>query len=964
MADRWDQAKALFHAARERDAAGRASLLDQACADDPQLRHEVDSLLAAHDGADGFLASPLTALAAGMASVNAEARLALADGTRLGPYEVLSLLACGGMGQVYRARDTRLGRLVAVKVLPPGVAGDADRVRRFEQEVQSASALNHPNILTVFDVGAHSGAPYLVTELLDGRSLAEVLREQRLPVAQALDYALQIARGLSAAHAKGIVHRDLKPPNLFVTTDGAVKILDFGLARLAAHVPADGARAGGPLTQEGVVLGTVGYMAPEQVRGEAADRRSDIFSFGTVLYEMLAGQRAFARDTAAETMTAILREEPAPLAELCPEVSPAIVRLLGRCLAKRPEDRFGSGREALFVLEVAATAPDISPVLPPDRAPRLASLRHPAWLAAAILGASLAAAALLALVARERPMDRRDPVVSALILPARAGSLLRWNGVPDIALSPDGSRLAYVGVGADRRPALWMRDLASTTVRQLTGTANAFGPFWSPDGRFLAFFADDKLKRAPADGGTVQTLCDSGEPARGMGGGSWNRDGVILFSTGDSVARVPATGGNPQAVRRAEAGELHLRFPSFLPDGRRFLYLARRDKGPDRVYVGSLDASEAPALVHEGQSRAVFSRGHLLFIRDGVLLAQPFDDRALRPMGDPQPIAPRVANLTSNGRAGFSVSANGVLTYVENAALSTELVWKDRHGRMMERLTNEGHYLGPALAPDGRRLVVEVEDTDSGQHSVWILGPARGVQARLTRPPNDGHHPQWAPDGRQIAFSSTRTGKWLSYRGRTDGLGEDVLLYDNPDVSGFYTRQWTRDGRAVVLMGLDRDSRTRLWLVPVGPGEQARPLVDGLHGALSPDGRWLAVASKQTGRYEIYVLPFPTLDTRWQVSVNGGSWPRWRADGREIFYVSEDRKLMSVPVAAGDGFEAEPPAPLFPLSLRPTDSSAVWPHEYDVDAKGERFIICQVPEDAAPSSITHVSDWVGLLRTR
>jgi Tol biopolymer transport system component len=864
---------------------------------------------------------------------------------------------------------------VAIKVLPPDVATDPDRLRRFEQEARAASALNHPHILTVLDVGSQDGAPYLVTELLEGRSLREVLRHDRLPVAQVLDQALQVARGLAAAHAKGIVHRDLKPENLFVTRDGRVKLLDFGLARLAPGPEGAEALSQAPteakltLTREGAILGTVAYMAPEQVRGEATDTRSDVFAFGAVLYEMLSGRRAFARETAAETMTAILREQPAPVTELRPEVPAAIARLLDRCMAKLPEERFGSAREILFALEVAGTTTSGASVAAAAGAtrdpPRARRVRLAALLLAGFAGAALAAAAVLALLPRGERPAAREPVVSSLILPREVGSLVRWSGTPDFALSPDGSRLAYAGVGQDRRPAIWIRDLDSPSVRELSGTANGLGPFWSPDGRFLGFFAEDKLKKVPADGGPVQVLCDALEAEGGLHSATWNRDGVILFSRGGSLVRVSAAGGEPQVVIERDATEeTFLRYPMFLPDGRRFIYSARRAQGPSRAYVGWLDASEAPRFLHEGQSKAVVSpTGHLLFVRDGALLAQPLDDLMLRPLGDPKPIATRVANVPSVGRAGFSISDGGRLAYAETG-FATEFVWRDREGRLVERLTEEGRYIGPALSPDGRRVAVEIEDAETGQHAIWLLGPGRGQRSRLTRPPHDGHHPTWSPDGREIGFSSTRTGKWLVYRQRADGLGEDLPLDDRSDAFQLFARQWAPGSRGILAGSREPDGRLLLWFLSFRPGEPAVRLAEGQWGALSPDERWLAVATRQAGHHQVYVLPFPGLDTRWQVSAEGGSWPRWRADGRELFYVSEDRKLMSVTVTAGAAFEADPPRPLFELPLRTVELHGDYPHEYDVDASGERFLICQVPDHAAPRAITLVTDWVGLVGQR
>jgi Tol biopolymer transport system component len=889
--------------------------------------------------------------------------MSLPAGTRLGPYEVIAPIGAGGMGEVYRARDTRLGREVAVKVLPQELAHDPERLRRFEQEARAASALSHPNILTLFDVAAPESAPYLVTELLDGHSLRAVIGGKGLPLRQVQDYALQTARGLAAAHGRGIVHRDLKPDNLFVTADGRVKILDFGLARLTQpELGADGtgtAVTQATLTREGTVVGTVAYLSPEALSGQPIDAAADVFAYGAVLHEMLSGRPAFQRATAAETMSAILRDEPPPLARS--DVPPALQHVLERCLAKRPEDRFGSGREVAIALEVVGAGSGSVAVPAPATGAGAGSRRR--WaerIAFLALGAALVSGAVAALGRRAKP-PTAGPIVSSLSFPPESG-WLSWRDAGQLVVAPDGSRLAYVGVGRNRRSAVFVRELSSTTVRELQGTSNARGVFWSPDGRFVGFVAEDKLRKVPVDGGPVQVLADGIDQETAMSGASWSRDGVILFTTGGAIERVPAEGGRPQVVVRRGAGELFLRFPSFFPDGRRFLYQVRPEQGPARTYAGSLDAGVAPTLVQEGQSRAVLAAtGHLLYVQDGVLFARRFDERGLRLVGEPQPIATRIAGNPGIGSASFSVAERGPLVYTEGGPIRPELVVKDRRGRVLERLSDVGRYLGPALDRTGRQLVVEMEDSESGQHTVWVLDTARGTRSRLTRAPYDGHHPVWSPDGKALAFTSSRTGKWLAYRQRTDGLGEDTLLHDGPELLSLYPRVWTSDGRGIVAAAQESDGRRRLWWLPARGDGAARPMVDGNHAALSPDGRWLAVEARHAGRSQIHVLPFPALDTRFAVSVDGGRWPRWRSDGRELFYVSEDVRLMSVPVAAGDAFDASAPVALFPLPVL-IDQAADFPAPYDVERGGERFVFCLPPDNLPPPLATLVTNWEALLR--
>jgi Tol biopolymer transport system component len=885
-------------------------------------------------------------------------QMPLRQGDRLGPYEVVAPLGAGGMGEVYRARDPRLGRDVAVKILPEALAGEPERLLRFEREARAASALNHPNIVTVHEFGCHGETRYLVTELLEGEPLRATLERGALPLARALGYAVQLARGLSIAHDKGIVHRDLKPENLFVTRDGRIKILDFGLALPLEGEPGGAqSEAATALTLAGTVIGTASYMAPEQVRGEPTDPRSDCFAFGCVLYELLAGRRAFARPSAAETMAAVLKEDPPPLTELRPDVPATLVQVVERCLAKSPAERCASGRELLFALEIAGLAsgaPTAALPLPPASAgPRR---RLPGWLAGGVAGAAIAAVVLLAALPGDEDAAPGALLAATIVLPEGEGSLVFTNDAAAVALSPDGERLAYLGLGSARLPSVWIRELRSTSARELPGTANAVGVFWSPDSRFVGFMADDKLRTVPVDGGPAQVLCDAVYTT--WWGATWGSAGMIVFSQQGSLYGVPAAGGKAQlVVERKAPEELDLRFPSFLPDGKRFLYFVRRAEGQNRVYLSTL-VGGAPQLIHDGQSRALFASGHLLFVRDGVLLGQRVDKRSLRPLGEPRPVVSRVFHHPGSGWANFSVSERGTLAYAHGSDVLTELVWRDRQGNVTERVAEPDLYIGAFLAPDGRRAAVEIEDHETNQHAVFTVGLAGGPPSRLTRPPHDGHHPAWSPDGRQLAFSSTRSGKWLPYRQRADGLGEDTLLFDSPEIVEAFPRQWTPDGTAVLAAVREADGRNRLWLLPVAGG-QATPLTDGVQGAISPDGRWLATVSKESGQYQVYVLPFPALDTRWQVSAAAGSWPRWRLDGRELIYASEDQMLVSVPVETADGFEAGAPHPLFSLSFKTLNP--VYPPEYDVDPSGDRFLVCQVVEGSARRNIEVITDWQSLL---
>ena len=606
-------------------------------------------------------------------------------GTHLGRYEIRSQIGAGGMGEVYRARDEKLNRDVAIKVLPSALSQDADRLRRFEQEAQAAGALNHPNILAVYDVGMHDSAPYIVSELLEGEELREQLNDGSLPQRKALDYAQQIAQGLAAAHERGITHRDLKPENLFVTTDGRVKILDFGLAKLrplrneSVSSEIDTRKQ---ITDPGTVMGTVGYMSPEQVRGHEADHRSDIFSFGSILYEMLAGQRAFRRETMAETMTAILKEEPPELSETNAKISLPLEKLVRRCLEKKPERRFHSAHDLAFAIEsLSGTATSsgqtetIATLTTLSTRSRIT--KHLPWIVAGSLFIALLAVLSFVISSlRRAPVDMRVTRVS--VLPPEKST------VGTLTVSPDGRRLAFIATDATGKRLLWVRPLDSLAAQPLAGTDNAIYPFWSPDSRFIGFFADRKLKKIEVAGGPPSTLCNA---LNGFGG-AWNRDDVIIFAPDNrtGLSRVSAAGGEPSPVTTLDSSrqESTHRFPQFLPDGRHFLYFARSIQPENSaIYVSSIDQPQAKRIISTDTNVAYAPPGYLLFTRYTALMAQAFDVASLALTGAPFPVAEQVGRLRSNGEAYFSVSETGVLVYQSGDAGKTQLVWFDRSGKQL-----------------------------------------------------------------------------------------------------------------------------------------------------------------------------------------------------------------------------------------------------------------------------------------
>ncbi len=881
-------------------------------------------------------------------------------------YRIIDKLGQGGMGEVYRARDTRLNRDVAIKVLLGGASAEGDRLRRFEQEALATSALNHPNILTVHDIGTHEGAPYIVSELLEGEDLRALMDEAKLPPSRALDIAQQIAAGLAAAHGKGIVHRDLKPENVFITADRRVKILDFGLAKLRAGLtPADetGAAIRCAMTDPGVVMGTVGYMSPEQVRGREADHRSDIFSLGAILHEMLAGKRTFQRETPAETMTAILNEEPPGFSETSVmAVSPALEKTVRRCLEKKPELRFQSATDLRFALEALSTvsAPRLEPVPGPPVATAGGTLRERlAWATAA---ASLLAALALAWLYFLRPPLAEPRVVKLQFAPPPKTSF------GSLSVSPDGRRLAFTAASSGQVQ-LWVRDLDAVDAKALPGSEGASYPFWSPDSHFVGFFTGGKLKKADVSGGPVQTLCDSG-----IGwGGTWNRDGVILYSSvGFGLFRTTATGGTPTLVMNfdVQRKEWNLSSPHFLPDGHHFLFhlqsALKEVRGP---YVASLDGGVKQRLI-EADSNAVFvesgpaTAGYLLFAREGALVAQPFDVRQLKTTGEPFPVAERVGRDQDFGRGSFSVSENGVLVY-DPTTKAKQLVWVDRAGNPIRPLSKGdiGSWGRPWLSPDERRVAVDRVDSETSLHDIWLCDTSTSAVSRFTFGPADDIFPVWSPDGSRIVWGSSRDGVFDLYWKAASGAGQDEVLLKSTGLLKL-PNDWSRDGRFIIYYSVDPKTKRDLWVLPL-QGDR-KPFLflqtdaNEAGAQLSPDGKWMAYASDETGLYEAYVRSFPDARSKFQISTRGGVGPQWRRDGKELYYYAPDGKLMAVEVKSGAVFEAGVPAPLF--SFRSGSIPTVAP--FAASADGQRFLISTISDESGGAPATVVLNWTADIKKR
>ena len=881
-------------------------------------------------------------------------------GTRLGRYEIRSQLGAGGMGEVYRARDAELGRDVAVKVLPSSFSNDLDRLHRFQQEACAAGALNHPNILSIYDVGKHDGSPYVVSELLEGETLRQRIAGSPLAQRRAIDYALQIAHGLGAAHEKGIIHRDLKPDNVFITNDGRVKILDFGLAKLTQL---DGNQAQTEIptrrvdTDPGVVMGTVGYMSPEQLKGRAVDQRTDIFSFGAILYEMLSGRRAFHGESAAETMSAILKEDPPELSDTNKTVSPALERLVSHCLEKNSEARFHSARDLAFALDAISGSSSVSSQTLRSTVSAQAGERlrnQLPWIITAVL--SLALIVMFVFLFFRRAPTAETPEAQRFIIPLPEKAQIV--GPPTI--SPDGRFLVFRLNTDDGKELLWLRALGSLEARPLIGTDGASQPFWSPDSHSVGFFANGQLKRIDVSGGALQTICD----APSNWSGAWGREGTIVFSrgVGSGLYRVPASGGAPVQLTTVDPShnEIEHIWPYFLPNGRHFLFFVRNAQPEDSaIYVGTLESKNTTRLLQVHSSVAYAPPGYLLFVRENTLLAQGFDADTLQLKGDAFPVAEQTVRNPITGRAMFSVSETGVLLLRPGDINNTQLIWFDRTGKLLGALTPPGGYNAPALSPDEKKIAV----TRSGD--IWLIDLERGTQIRLTADPANDSYPAWYPSGDRVLFLSTRNGASGIYQKPLNGTSPEEPLVSSAELK--YTPQWSPDGQSIIYSQTNPRTNLDLYLLSLGGERKTTSLlqttfIEG-QGRFSPNGRWIAYISNETGQFQVYVESFPATDAKLAISIGGGSQPQWRADGKELYYYTPDRKLMAVAVN-GDGptFKVGEARPLFEIRVFAIDQSFPGTGYYTVTHDGQRFLVSSVPEAPERQQINVVLNWAADLK--
>jgi len=877
----------------------------------------------------------------------------LTAGSRLGPYEIVSPLGSGGMGEVFRARDTRLDRSVAIKVLPHELASNPQLRQRFEREAKTISQLNHPHICVLYDVGQEEGTDFLVMELLEGETLADRLARGPLPLSETIRYGAQIADALDCAHRAGIVHRDLKPGNVMLLK-GTAKLLDFGLAKpgaaVATNVATTMATEQKPLTQEGTIVGTFQYMAPEQLEGIEADPRTDIFALGAMLYEMVTGRRAFDGKTRTSLIAAIVGSDPPPLAQLQPLTPPALEHVIRKCLAKDPDERWQSAHDVAAELRWINEAGSQAGIAAPLTAKRKHRERLAWWLH---LATALVAVALTWAFLHWRTPAAR--VVETSIVPPPETEFVPRQG--NMMLSPDGTRIALIASGRNAPAMIYMRRLDSSDVRPLGGTEGASLPFWSPDSRQLGFFAEGKLKTIDIDQGSIQTVCDAPQPR----GGSWGISNKILFapSSSGAIMVVNADGGTPSPATGLVAGELAQLFPSFLPDGHHFIFLSvRPDSG---IYAASLDDKKTVRLLSSNNAATYAPPGYLMFVRSDTLLAQPFDVKALEMKGSASPLAQQVA--LSGRRPLFSVSNDGQLAYQRGSSLNpTQLAWVDRQGKDLGILAPPALYFSPMISHDGKRVAVDISAASSGYGDIWTFDLARNRSSRLTFNPANESGPVWSADDREIFFFSQREGGDTDlFRIPSGGIGEEQALLKSHVAK--LTADVSRDGQWLLFVGNSgkgqlsdiwtwsfRDKQAKPWLASTF--NEAAP-------QLSPDGKWIAYQSDESGRNEIYVRSFPESQEKWTVSSAGGKMPAWRADGREINYISPDSKMMAVPVDTGNGFQSGTPVALF--ELRILDHAQL--KQYDA-TDGTRFLLNRVVTTDQNVPLALVQNWTRRLRTQ
>lgn len=898
--------------------------------------------------------------------------MALPPGTKLGPYDIQSPLGAGGMGEVYRARDTRLERTVAIKVLNAQLVANTELRARFEREAKIVSQLQHPHICVLHDVGNEGPIDYLVMEFLQGESLAERLRKGPLSPEQVLAVAIEIADALEKAHRAGVVHRDLKPGNVMLTKSGA-KLLDFGLAKPLGVTVAPGKESGTspsvvaaaltqtlpsptpatPLSTAGAVIGTVQYMSPEQLQGIEADARSDIFAFGVMLFEMVTGKRTFEGKTQASIVGQILAVDPPSVSTLRPQTPPGLERVVRLCLDKDPDERIQTAHDLKLQLQAIAEVPVASPQSPAAKAtgqPRLP------WVAAGMLAVAAIAFALAYMQSLRSP---QVSVHSYILPPEKTTFLLTGTSAGLPVLSPDGLRIVFLARSAESKEMLWIRPLDSAIAQPLSGTDGATYPFWSADSRYVGFFAGSKLNKVNADGGPPQPLCD----ATSGRGGAWNNEGTIIFSpdTTSGLERVNSAGGTCVALTSPDAKETSHRWPEFLPDGNHFFYFAHGvTPAESGIYVSALNSKERKLLL-PNESNAIYAApGYLLFVRDNTLMAQRLNLRSLDLEAEARPMADHVAVNTSIWRSILTASANGELLYQHGGASTpSQLVWYDASGKRGEPVLPEtADYHWPTLSPDGNKLALSEES--NGIADIWVIDLVRNAKTRLTFGPQYSGDPAWWPDGKSIVFSYGPSGVTDSiYRQNSDGTGSKEKLLGTPGMRAI-PFSVSPDGRYIAYMRFDPKSNTKydIWALPMFEQGKPFPLVstdfNDVTPEFSPDGHWLAYANNESSRYEVYIQPFPNGAGRWQVSTAGGVSPSWRKDGKELyFWANEQEQMMAVDVRQnGASLELGTPHALFKTATVSFGNGT-----YSVSADGKKFVVNTILPQSVSEPLTLITNW-------
>jgi len=889
--------------------------------------------------------------------------MSLSTGARLGPYEIVALLGAGGMGEVYRAKDARLNRTVAIKILSDESAADADRRERFEREAKAISALDHPNICALYDVGEYAGMHFLVMPCLDGQTLDERLKKGALPPEQAIRHAIEIALALDAAHRRGIIHRDLKPGNVMLTKTG-VKLLDFGLAKLKPTPGPMGESTIAAKTGIGTLLGTMPYMAPEQVEGREVDARSDIFSLGAVIFEMVTGQRAFKGESPASVIGAILKDEPPAITTVQSVAPPALDHVVTTCLEKDPDERWQSAADVARELKWVATSAAILPGA--GRAVARPWRERLIWIGIA----SLLLAALLTVSSR-RPAPPVPPIARLSVNPPQGAVFNALASAtvptPQFAMSPDGRAIAFVASAEELSSMLWVRALEDVDARPIHGTEGAQEPFWSPDGQWLGFFnASGEVKKVPVGGGAVQAIARSVSDPRGA---SWGRDGTILIGTGyGGIVLVSAAGGEPvRALTQLDRGngEGSHRWPQLLPDGRHFVFTVRGGAAENRgVYIGAVDDATRHFLFQTNGDAQFVAPDRLLFLDGDTLLTQQIDLRTFVLSGSPSSVAANVGR-SSRGNGAFSVARDGTIAYAGPTLRPSRLTWLDRTGTVLGTVGPSGELdvVDFRLSPDETRLAASVVDPKASMPDIWLTDLVRGGVARFTFGPQLNSGPQWSPDGGRLAYRSNGRGLTEIYQ-KSSGIGgeeaslldEDAARKSGVGASNIIVTDWTRDGTYLAISG---NSPSDVWLYAVTEKSLPRKLIDSpgdqMHGNFSPDGRFIAYTSNESGRrYDVYVETIPRSDRKWPISTDGGYEPRWREDGKEIYYLSGDGTLMAVQVSSG----ASPfgvPRRLFQTNTH-AGVSILRTH-YDPNRDGSRFLVSVRTADARPVPITVLLNW-------